>query len=153
VSKEPDDIQDLIGVALQEIGARAAGREIIVDIPADLPLVPMDLVLVSRVLVNVLDNAIKYSDPDTRIEISARRRDETIEIEVADRGVGIPQEDLNHVFDKFYRVRRADRIGGTGLGLSISKGLAEAHGGTIRARARDGGGTVVTLMLPLNMMG
>lgn len=150
VNKEPDDVQDLIGVALQEIEARAGDREIVVDIPSDLPLVPMDLVLISRVLVNVLDNAIKYSNADTPIEISARRQDETVEIEVADRGVGIPQEDIDHVFDKFYRVRRADSVGGTGLGLSISKGLAEAHGGHIRARTREGGGTVVTLMLPLN---
>jgi signal transduction histidine kinase len=69
-------------------------------------------------------------------------------IEVRDRGIGIPREDLTRVFDKFYRVQRLDSLGGTGLGLSISRGFVEAHGGRISAEARPGGGTIVTISLP-----
>jgi two-component system sensor histidine kinase KdpD len=150
VAKEPYDVQDVIGVSLQEIGSLAEGRQVVVNVPSGMPLVPMDLVLIARVLFNVLDNAIKYSAPGTPIEISARSLDTYVEIEVADRGMGIPEGDLNHVFDKFYRVQRPNHVTGTGLGLSISKGLVEAHGGRIWANKREGGGTAVTLILPLS---
>ncbi len=72
-----------------------------------------------------------------------------VEIEVADRGVGIPPEDLLRVFDKFYRVHRPDNVAGTGLGLSICKGIVEAHGGRIAAENRPGGGTVIRFTLPV----
>jgi two-component system sensor histidine kinase KdpD len=72
-----------------------------------------------------------------------------VKIDVRDRGVGIPPEDLERVFDKFYRVQRPGSVGGTGLGLSICKGILEAHGGSILASNRPGGGTVVTITLPL----
>jgi two-component system sensor histidine kinase KdpD len=150
VVKEPYDVQDVIGVALQEIGSLAEGRQVVVNVPPSLPLVPMDLVLIARVLFNVLDNAIKYSAPGTPIEIGAQALDGFVEIEVADRGMGIPEGDLNHVFDKFYRVQRPNHVSGTGLGLSISKGLVEAHGGRIWANKREGGGSTVTLVLPLS---
>jgi two-component system sensor histidine kinase KdpD len=150
VAKEPYDVQDVIGVSLQEIASLAEGRQVVVNVPSGMPLVPMDLVLIARVLFNVLDNAIKYSAPGTPIEISARSLDTYVEIEVADRGMGIPEGDLNHVFDKFYRVQRPNHVTGTGLGLSISKGLVEAHGGRIWANKREGGGTAVTLILPLS---
>jgi two-component system sensor histidine kinase KdpD len=110
----------------------------------------MDFTLMTQVLVNVLDNAIKYSPADSAIEVSAELRDETIHIQIADRGVGIPSEDLSRVFDKFYRVQRPESVSGTGLGLSISKGIVETHRGNIFASSRAGGGTIVTLDLPLN---
>jgi two-component system sensor histidine kinase KdpD len=121
----------------------------VANVPAGLPLAPIDLVLIVRVLVNLLDNAIKYSAPGTPIEITAADKGSEIEMSVADRGIGIPPEDLERVFDKFYRVQRAANVGGTGLGLSISKGIVEAHGGRIWAQSREGGGTMVTLALPL----
>jgi two-component system sensor histidine kinase KdpD len=72
-----------------------------------------------------------------------------MEIEVADRGTGIPPEDLTRIFDKFYRVQRPDNVSGTGLGLSISKGIVQAHGGFIAAENHQGGGTIITISLPL----
>jgi two-component system sensor histidine kinase KdpD len=150
VVKTPGDVQELVGVALQEMGSRAEARQIVLNIPPDLPPVPMDLVLMARVLVNVLDNAIKYSEPGTAIEIACRQLGSLVEIEIADQGIGIPQADLSHVFDKFYHVQRSDNVTGTGLGLSISKGFVEAHGGRIWAKDRPGGiGAVVTIALPL----
>ena len=149
----PNDVRDLVGVALQELPGPLQTHPVVLDIPADLPPVPMDLVLMARVLVNVLDNAMKYSPAGSAIEIAARRRPEAsggnlVAIEVRDRGLGIPAEDMDHVFDKFFRVQRPESGHGTGLGLSISRGFVEAHGGRIWAAARPGGGTVVTIALP-----
>ena len=112
-------------------------------------MAPLDFVLISHVLFNLLDNAHKYSAPDTPIEIQGRVTDDRLQISVADRGLGIPTEDLSRVFEKFYRVPRAEEVGGTGLGLSICQGIVEAHGGRIWAANRSGGGTVITLTLPL----
>jgi two-component system sensor histidine kinase KdpD len=147
--KEACDIQDLVGSTLEELGGRLGNRSIHIDIPLELPLIPLDFVLVERVLVNVIDNALKYSPANTPIEIKAHAAGAFLEIEVADRGTGIPLEDLNRVFDKFYRVQRPDNISGTGLGLSISKGIVQAHGGFIAAENRPDGGTIITISLPL----
>jgi len=117
-------------------------------VPEGLPLVPMDFPLLLQVLVNLLDNALKYSAAGEPIDIAARGTAGGVEIEVSDRGIGIPVEDLQRVFDKFYRVQGAGRVRGTGLGLAISRGIVEAHGGEIEARARAGGGTTVLVRLP-----
>ncbi|MGD0610578.1 MAG: sensor histidine kinase KdpD [Anaerolineales bacterium] len=149
VKRSAVDIQDVIGSALEEIGARLAGRSVKMDIPDSLPLISVDFMLIERVLVNVIDNALKYSPPESDIEIRAFLAGAFIEITVADRGVGIPPEDLNRIFDKFYRVQRPDNVSGTGLGLAISKGIVEAHGGFISAENRPGGGTIITIALPV----
>jgi len=148
--REPGDIQDVIGTALEQLGNRVAEHKIKVNIPEDFPLVPMDFTLIVQVVVNLLDNAVKYSPKDSLIEVSASLVDDRTRLQIADRGVGIPLEDLTRVFDKFYRVQRPESVSGTGLGLSISKGIVEAHHGNIYARARDGGGTVFSVELPLN---
>ncbi|HUJ75708.1 MAG TPA: histidine kinase dimerization/phospho-acceptor domain-containing protein, partial [bacterium] len=111
LSREPSDLQEIIGVALARLGRRAEGRQIEVYLPPDLPFVLVDGGLVAQVLVNVLDNALKYSPPDFPIEISARTRGQhEVEVEVADLGLGIPREDLELVFDKFFRVQRPDNV-------------------------------------------
>jgi two-component system sensor histidine kinase KdpD len=147
--KEALDIQDVVGAALEELGGRLGKRVVDIDVPSELPLVQLDFVLVERVLVNVIDNAIKYSPADTAIQIKAHAAGAFLEIEVADRGTGIPPDDLTRVFDKFYRVQRPDNVSGTGLGLSISKGIVQAQGGFIAAENRPGGGTIITISLPL----
>jgi two-component system sensor histidine kinase KdpD len=149
---EPGDIQDVVGTALDQLGKRVAHRKVLVDVPADSPLVPMDFSLMVQVLVNVLDNAVKYSPEYCAIEVSAELVDGAngmARIKIADRGEGIPPEDLTRIFDKFYRVQRPESVSGTGLGLSISKGIVEAHGGQIYASNREGGGTIITIELPL----
>jgi two-component system sensor histidine kinase KdpD len=149
VGKQPGDIQDVIGTALENLGARSADRQVLVKVPEDVPLIPMDFVLIVQVLVNLIDNSLKYSPADQPIDILVRQIDGTIQVQVSDKGVGIPTDDLKHVFDKFYRVQRPENVGGTGLGLSISKGIVEAHGGRIWADNRPGGGTIVTFSLPV----
>jgi two-component system sensor histidine kinase KdpD len=108
----------------------------------------MDFTLMVQVAVNLLENAVKYSPKESLIEVSASLLDDKACLEIADRGVGIPSEDLSRVFDKFYRVQRPESVSGTGLGLSISKGIVEAHHGRVHASAREGGGTIVQIELP-----
>jgi two-component system sensor histidine kinase KdpD len=146
---QPGDVQDVIGTALEQLGDRAAGRSIKVTVPEDFPLVPMDFTLMVQVVVNILENAVKYSPRESLIEVSAVLQEKNAHIEIADRGVGIPPADLRRVFDKFYRVQRPESVSGTGLGLSISKGIVEVHHGSIDAHARVGGGTIIHVDLPL----
>jgi two-component system sensor histidine kinase KdpD len=151
VRRDACDIQDLVGSSLEEVGSRLDGRAISVDVPDDLPLVSMDFVLLERVLVNVIDNGLKYSPPGSPLGIRAHLAGAFIEITVADRGVGIPPEDLSRIFDKFYRVQRPENVTGTGLGLAICKGIVDAHGGFISAENRPGGGAILTIALPVEV--
>jgi two-component system sensor histidine kinase KdpD len=146
VNLQPGDIQDAIGAALDQL--KNQGREIHIDIPPEMPLIPMDFVLIVQVLVNVIENSLKYSPGNSPIEIRAVPAGAFLEIQVADRGIGIPSEDLQRVFDKFFRVERPGRVAGIGLGLSICIGIVEAHGGFIGAENRPGGGTIITIALP-----
>jgi two-component system sensor histidine kinase KdpD len=154
VVREPCDVQDLAGVALAQVGDRLAGREVVVDVPPGLPMVPVDFVLVAQVLANLLDNALKYSPEGTPLEIRALVKDAMVELSVADRGIGIPPEERERIFEKFYRLSPEEGqpagASGTGLGLSIARGIVEAHGGRIRAEGRAGGGARVALTLPLS---
>lgn len=105
-----------------------------VDIPEDLPLVPVDYVLMEQVFANLISNSVKYSPANTTIKINAGRMDDrTLLVQVSNQGPGVPEEHLERIFDKFYRVTAADRVTGAGLGLSICKGIVEAHGGRIWA--------------------
>ena len=132
---------------MEQLHGQLKDREIQVHVPADL-LVALDFGLIVQVLVNLIDNADKYSPPDTPIEIHARTSKQVLEIQVADRGIGIPAQDLERVFDRFYRVQNPDTVRGTGMGLAICKGIIEAHGGEIQAEQRAGGGTVIRFTLP-----
>lgn len=145
-SPEPCDVQEVINAALDRLGNRLEERPVEVEAPS--VLVPMDFVLMVQVLVNLLDNALKYSPPGAPIDVRASVSDSTLTIAVMDRGYGVPKEDLERIFDKFYRVHRPAGVSGTGLGLAICKGIVEAHSGRIWARNRPGGGTIVTVSLP-----
>lgn len=149
VQAEPGTLSTLVQLALRSLGNRIDAR-CRVAIPADTPLVPMDAVLLAHAVRNILDNAVRYSPAESAIEIAAARTPREIVLSVADRGSGIPAADLERVFEKFYQVRDGEQSrGGTGLGLAIAKGIVEAHGGRVWAEAREGGGTVVRLALPL----
>lgn len=151
--KEPSDLQDLVGAVLAQMRDRLEGHPVTVHLEPDLPLVPLDFVLIVQVLANLLDNAAKYAPTGTSLEICAGRTGEHVTVTVADRGPGIPEEDLERVFDKFHRVARANGASGTGLGLAISRGIVEAHGGKIVAQSRAGGGLAVEFSLPLATAG
>jgi two-component system sensor histidine kinase KdpD len=145
------DLGDVVGSAVQRASGVLASREIRVDLPADLPMLKLDPVLFEQVLFNLLDNAAKYSPAESRIEIKASTDGNLVILDVADEGDGIPPNDLERVFDKFYRVQAGDRKrAGTGLGLAICRGFVEAMGGTISASNRtDRRGALLTVTLPV----
>jgi two-component system, OmpR family, sensor histidine kinase KdpD len=149
INREASEIQDLVGAALDQLGQPESPHQVIIDLPADLPFVSVDFTLVVQALINILDNAFKYSPAGSLVEIRGRRTDNEVNLEINDRGVGIPSQDLERIFDKFYRVNRPEKVIGTGLGLSISRGIIEAHGGHIKAENRPGGGTIIRLSLPV----
>jgi two-component system sensor histidine kinase KdpD len=148
LNKEPCDLQDAIGAALEQMGERISNRQVHVTLPPDLDMVSLDVALFEQVLVNLLDNAVKYSPVEMVIEINVLQETIQVQISIADRGIGIPAGDLERVFDKFYRVQRPESVSGTGLGLAICRGIVEAHGGTIRAENRSRGGSIFTITLP-----
>lgn len=126
------------------------GRAVRVSVPDDLPPVEMDYVQIDQVLTNLLENAVRYTPAGSPIEISVEVKDGELLVSVADRGPGIPPEDLERIFDKFYRVRTRQRnISGSGLGLAVCRGLIEAHGGQIWAENRPDGGAVFRFTLPI----
>lgn len=150
LKREPCDVQDLIGTALGAVEPRLGETEVSVRLAQELPLVSLDFVLMLQVLVNLLDNALKHARAGGGIEIGARAEQGRLVIEVADRGPGVPGEDLARIFDKFYRTPVPEGVGGTGLGLSICRGIVEAHGGSIRAERRTGAGLRIVVEVPLD---
>ncbi|MFG6433689.1 DUF4118 domain-containing protein [Roseateles sp. LYH14W] len=140
-------LQEVVGSTLAGLDEVLAGRQVDVDLPADLPLVELDAVLIERVLVNLLENAAKYASG--AIRISARTAGRHVEIDVADNGPGFPAGREAQLFDKFERGDRESATPGVGLGLAICKAIVEAHGGRISAHNVSTGGACVRVELPL----
>lgn len=140
-------IEEIIGAVLSRLDERLMGRQVRTILPEDLPLISFDPLLIEQVLVNLLDNAIKYTPPETPIELSAHVKDKEIIVEIADRGAGIPAGEEEKIFDKF--VRGTATGGGIGLGLTICRAIIQAHGGRIKAENRRDGGAVFSFSLPL----
>jgi two-component system sensor histidine kinase KdpD len=122
-----------------------------IAVPDDLPLVPVDFVQIQQVFTNLIGNGLKYAPEGTTIRVEAQRRDrEAVTVRVINHGPPVPDEHLDRIFDKFYRVTAADRVTGTGLGLSICKGIVEAHGGRIWAQSLTDG-LAFNFTLPLSV--
>jgi signal transduction histidine kinase len=136
-----------------EVWREEKGLKIVFDVPADLPCVWADKAKVEQVLVNLLRNAMKFSEPGGEIALSAIAGENEVQFCVADRGAGIPQESIELIFEQFYRADGTQEISGEGLGLAISKKIVEAHGGRIWARSEPGKGSVFYFALPLRAGG
>jgi len=147
VKKEWQSIEEIVGAVLTRLGERISERPIKTSLAADLPLVSFDPLLIEQVLMNLLDNALKYTPAGTPIELSANMRDGSVVVELKDRGAGIPKGEEEKIFDKF--VRGSVAGGGIGLGLTICRAIIEAHGGKIWAENRPGGGAVFRFSLPI----
>ncbi|MET4171914.1 two-component system sensor histidine kinase KdpD [Bradyrhizobium sp. LA6.1] len=145
------DLGEIVGSALRRASKILTAHRVELVLAADLPMLQLDAVLFEQVLFNLLDNAAKYSLPDTAISIRSRREGNQVVLEIADQGGGIPPDELESVFDKFYRVQKGDHVRpGTGLGLAISRGFVEAMQGTISAANRgDRSGAILTIRLPV----
>jgi two-component system sensor histidine kinase KdpD len=148
VKREWIPLEEIVGAALMRVEARLEGRRIQTDLAADLPLVPVDAVLVEQALLNLLENAAKHTPDGSPVEIAAHATEQAIVVDVADRGPGLPPGDEERIFDKFFRGRKAG-ASGAGLGLAICRGVAQAHGGTLVASTRPGGGALFRMTLPL----
>jgi two-component system sensor histidine kinase KdpD len=145
------DPGEIVGTALNRAAKILSRHRVEVDLAAGLPMLELDAVLFEQVLFNVLDNAAKYAPADTTIRIRGWRESGSVCLQVLDEGDGIPPADLEHIFDKFYRVQKGDQVrAGTGLGLAISRGFVEALHGTITAANRtERSGAVFTIRMPV----
>src|SRR5882762_10015079 len=141
------DARDLVQTTLRELQRELAAHPMKAELPAGPLLVRLDVSLVQHALANLLLNAVNHTPAGTPVEVQAQLAESNLVLSVADRGPGIPAEWLSRIFDKFFRAPNAP-TGGSGLGLTIVKGFVEAHGGTVTADNRPGGGAIFTMRLP-----
>jgi two-component system sensor histidine kinase KdpD len=141
------DARDLVQTTLRELQRELMTHPVQLELPAEPLLVRLDISLVHHALANLLLNAVNHTPAGTPLQVQAQLADNHLVLSVADRGPGIPAEWLPRIFDKFFRAPTAP-TGGSGLGLTIVKGFVEAHGGTVTADNRPGGGAIFTMRLP-----
>ena len=149
------DIGEIIGSALRRASRILSRHKIALELAPDLPMLELDAVLFEQALFNLLDNAAKYAPPETTIRIQDWRNGDSVCLRVLDEGGGIPPNDLEQIFDKFYRAQKTDQVrAGTGLGLAISRGFVEAmHGTIVAANRTDRSGAAFTISLPIPRQG
>jgi two-component system sensor histidine kinase KdpD len=145
VSRQPVDVDDVLFASVDELQVEPGRIEL--QIAEDVPQADADPVLLQRVLVNLLDNALKYAPGGTPVRLSGSSFGDAVEIRVADQGPGISPERLDLVFVPFQRLGDTDNTAGLGLGLAISKGFTEGMGGTLRAEETPGGGLSMVVSL------
>jgi two-component system sensor histidine kinase KdpD len=140
-------LEEIVGCALTRLERKLEDREVSTEVPDGLPLLSANPVLLEQVFVNLLENAVKHTPAGSQIGIRARNSDDAVEVEVSDRGPGLPPGGESQIFEKFYRGPQTG-ASGTGLGLAIARGIVQAHGGTLTADNRPGGGAVFRLTFP-----
>lgn len=152
IDTEPVQLQDIVAEVLPSLRPMLVERamRLEVHVPSDLPDVLADPDLLKQVLLNLVHNAVKFSLPGRRVTLRAHARPDTVEVEVEDQGYGIPQEEMTHLFQPYFRSadERVERQRGTGLGLSIVKTIVEQHGGTIGVESHPEAGTTFRFTLP-----
>jgi signal transduction histidine kinase len=150
LARAPVDLRALLSAIVEKFGLRAesAGVTLQADLPASLPVVSGDADRLAQVFNNLLDNALKHTPAAGRVTVAAAPAPGGVAIRVADTGRGIPPEDLDRIFERFYQVDKSRAAGGLGLGLSISREIVAAHGGRIEVESTPGAGTTFTVTLP-----
>ncbi len=143
-------LDEIIGGALAHLKKMLEGRTVTSMLPDNLCLVRLDAVLIEQVLINLIENACKYTPAGSPIDIITERSVHVLKVTVADRGPGIPASEEEKLFEKFYRLSREGSQSGVGLGLSVSKAIVIAHGGLIGAKNRAGGGAEFYFVLPMD---
>lgn len=148
LKKARHSLEEIIGSALNRLEPALKGRAVSTNVPENLRLVPLDDVLIEQVLTNLIENTVRYTPPGSPVEIRVDLDEKKVTVEVLDRGPGVPPEDRDRIFKKFYR-GDVKGLPGSGLGLAICRGIIQAHGGTMGIRPREGGGSVFYFSLPL----
>ncbi|HEX5631992.1 MAG TPA: ATP-binding protein, partial [Gemmatimonadales bacterium] len=138
-------LEEIVGSALTRLESRLEGRPITTELPDDLPIISVDPVLLEQVFLNLLENAGKHTPPGTAIDVTAKASEGEVVVEVSDRGPGLPPGGERRLFERF---TRGPHSAGAGLGLAICRAAVEAHGGTISAANRVGGGATFRITLP-----
>ncbi len=149
LQKKPDSLKNIITLVVKTSSKKLAKRKVNINITDDLPLIPVDSILLQEVLINLIDNAVKFSPPETPITISVSLEKNDVLISIEDEGPGIVQDEINKLFEKYYRGRKITTERGLGLGLAICRAIVEAHGGKIWAENRMEGGAAIKFTLPL----
>jgi two-component system sensor histidine kinase KdpD len=143
---------DIVGAALTRLRERMASHRVIVDVPDDLPLIRVDAALIEQALGNLLENAVKHTPPGTVVSIKAQRRSGELLVSVEDFGGGLAPDQVEHVFEKFWRASPEGSAGGVGLGLAICRAIVTLHGGRVWAESLAGGATAFRFVLPVDEM-
>ncbi len=150
LNKQWFPLEEIIGAVLTLLQKRLAGRLVTVKLPPGTPMIYVDAVMIEQVLINLLENLLRYTPERSPVEIMAEAFSGAMEISIADQGPGIPKGLENQLFEKFYRVRHEAAQSGVGLGLAICKAIIEAHGGSIQAQNRPTGGAIFSFVIPLD---
>ncbi|HEY7061673.1 MAG TPA: ATP-binding protein [Chloroflexota bacterium] len=141
------DVEEIVAGVAERLDPE--GDRVRLLVPAGVPLACVDYLMVEQIVANLIDNAIKYSPPDGHVEVLLATLPRQLNIQVADRGPGVPPGEVERIFEKFYRAKHGAGAPGTGLGLAIARGLAQAHGGDVTLAPRPEGGSIFTVRLPL----
>jgi two-component system sensor histidine kinase KdpD len=151
VVKSPEAAEEIVAEAISRIRTRFPDRRIIVKVPDELLVVPMDGTLIEQVLINLLENAVKHSGDDTIVDVIVRKHGNNAVFEVLDNGEGIPEQDLPYVFNSYApeRKRSSDSSRNMGIGLSICMSIIKSHHGQMEAANRKEGGACFTFTLPM----
>jgi two-component system phosphate regulon sensor histidine kinase PhoR len=151
LKKEPVDLNQLVDEVIAQLSPQVQRQKLSIsrDFAANLPLVPADKDRVRQVIANLVHNAIKFTPVEGRITITSRALEGSVAVDIADTGIGIAEEELPRVFERFYKGDKARAGEGTGMGLAIAKHIVEAHGGSIWARSEEGKGSTFSFSLPL----
>jgi two-component system sensor histidine kinase KdpD len=148
VQAEWQAVEELVGMARLRVQSQLEHHHVAVDLPPDLPLLRVDGVLIEQVLVNLLENAASHTPAGSTVRIGARPIDGALELTVEDDGPGVPEDELDHLFEAFHRAGNTTMTG-SGLGLTIARGIVRAHGGEIEAERSPMGGLRIRIVVPL----
>ncbi|WP_099716570.1 MULTISPECIES: sensor histidine kinase KdpD [unclassified Clostridium] len=150
VKKSMEIVEEVVYEAVQRTSKRLKNHKIKVSVPENVIMVPMDGSLIEQVLINLFDNALKFTPKESIIEVKVYENEENVVFKVIDNGIGINEEILPNIFDRFFTNgnKISDSSRGVGLGLAICKSIVEAHGGTISAKNKEGGGAIFRFDIP-----
>jgi two-component system sensor histidine kinase KdpD len=149
LKRDAHSLEKIIQTALTKSEKFINLKPILLHIPSDLPAIPCDRILLIKAIVNLIENAAKYTPSDTPLDITAKLKDNFVEVSIADQGKGIAMDDIERIFDKFYRGQTPPESTGAGLGLFICRSIIQLHAGRIWVESRVGGGSVFKFVLPV----